>query len=93
MTKHTTVKAVTFSNIKSNYGTPYFHESLVCYIVKAVLSANTTVTPVQLKHHTTNVHIPFQTVPVFHKVKWVLVDTCDHGDPPATVNSMHACPG
>jgi hypothetical protein len=93
MTKHPTVKAITFDKIKSDYGTPYFCESLARYIAKAALPANTTVTPAQLEHHAANVHIPFRTVPVFHKVKWVSVDTRGHGDPPATLDSVHARPG
>ncbi|KAG2743481.1 hypothetical protein P692DRAFT_201886479 [Suillus brevipes Sb2] len=93
MTKHPTVKAITFDKIKSDYGTPYFCESLARYIAKAALPVNTTVTPAQLEHHAANVHIPFRTVPVFHKVKWVSVDTRGHGDPPATLDSVHARPG
>ncbi|KAG2339975.1 hypothetical protein BDR05DRAFT_950761 [Suillus weaverae] len=93
MTKHPTVKVIIIDKIKSDYGALYFRKSLARYIAKAALPVNATVTPVQLEHHATNVHIPFQKVPVFHKVKWVLVDIRGHGDPPATVNSVHARPG
>ncbi|KAG2337294.1 hypothetical protein BDR05DRAFT_978558 [Suillus weaverae] len=86
MTKHPTVKAITIDKIKSDYGALYFRESLAHYITKAALPVNATVTPAQLEHHAANVHIPFQKVPVSHKVKWVSVDICGHGDPPATVD-------
>ncbi|KAG1852717.1 hypothetical protein F4604DRAFT_1883476 [Suillus subluteus] len=79
MTKHPTLKAITIDKIKSDYGALYFRESLARYIAKAALPANATVTPAQLEHHAANVHIPFQKVPVFHKVKWVSVDTRGHG--------------
>ncbi|KAG2346551.1 hypothetical protein BDR05DRAFT_878079 [Suillus weaverae] len=93
MTKHPIVKAITIDKIKSDYGALYFRESLARYIAKAALPVNATVTPAQLEHHAANVHIPFQKVPVFHKVKWVSVDIRGHGDPPATVDSVHARPG
>ncbi|KAG1794381.1 uncharacterized protein HD556DRAFT_1431983 [Suillus plorans] len=96
MTKHPTLKAITFDKIKSDYGAPYFRESLARYIARVRLSfvnQNTMITPAQLEHHAVNVHIPFQAVPVFHKVKWVSVDARDHGDLPVTVDSVHACPG
>jgi len=39
------------------------------------------------------VYLPFQTLPVFHKVKWVSVDVCGQGDPQVTLDSVHAHPG
>ncbi|KAG1732734.1 hypothetical protein EDB19DRAFT_2003229, partial [Suillus lakei] len=54
---------------------------------------HTTITPRQLEDRAADVYLPFQTLPVFHKVKWVLVDVHGHGDPPVTLDSVHACPG
>ncbi|KAG2047149.1 hypothetical protein BDR06DRAFT_985315 [Suillus hirtellus] len=95
MPKHPTLKAITFNKIKSDYSAPYFHESLAHYIARVKLSfvnENATITPA-LEHHAANVHIPFQAVPVFHKVKWLSVDARDHGDLPVTIDSIHARPG
>ncbi|KAG1846018.1 hypothetical protein F4604DRAFT_1595196 [Suillus subluteus] len=93
MTKHPSVKAVKLDKIVDEYGAMYFRESLAHYVAKATLPANTTVTPQQLEDRAANVYLPFQTLPVFHKVKWVSVDVHGHGDAPVTLDSVHAHPG
>ncbi|KAG1731114.1 uncharacterized protein EDB91DRAFT_1238998 [Suillus paluster] len=93
MTKHPTIKAVTLDKVTNEYGATYFRESLARYVVKATLPANTTITSRQLEDRAVDVYIPFQTLPVFHKIKWVSVDVRGHGDPPVTVDSVHARPG
>ncbi|KAG2364923.1 hypothetical protein BDR07DRAFT_1449989 [Suillus spraguei] len=93
MTKHPSVKAVTLDKIVNEYGATYFRESFTHYIAKATLPVNTTVTSRQLEDQAGDVYLPFQTLPVFHKVKWVSVDVRGLGDPLVTVDSVHARPG
>ncbi|KAG2107749.1 hypothetical protein DEU56DRAFT_717937, partial [Suillus clintonianus] len=93
MSKHPSIKAVTLDKVVNEYGATYFRESLACYVVKATLPTNTTIRPRQLEDQAADIYIPFRTLPVFHKVKWVSVDVRGQGDPPATVDSVHARPG
>ncbi|KAG1759121.1 hypothetical protein EDD22DRAFT_995726, partial [Suillus occidentalis] len=93
MTKHPSIKAVTLDKIVNEYGATYFRESLTRYIAKATLSVDAAVTFRQLEDQAGDVYLPFQTLPVFHKVKWVSVDVRGLGDPPVTVDSVHARPG
>jgi hypothetical protein len=93
MTKHPSIKAVTLDKIVNEYGATYFHESLTRYIAKATLPVDAAVTFRQLKDQAGDVYLPFQTLPVFHKVKWVSVDVRGLSDPPVTVDSVHARPG
>ncbi|KAG2046998.1 hypothetical protein BDR06DRAFT_985351 [Suillus hirtellus] len=85
MTKHPTIKAVTLDKVANEYGATHFNES--------TLPVNTAVTARQLKDQAADIHIPFQRLLVFHKVKWLLDNVCGDGDPPVTVDSVHACPG
>ncbi|KAG2029300.1 hypothetical protein BDR03DRAFT_936855 [Suillus americanus] len=93
MTKHPTVKAVTTDRVVNEYGAMHFNKSLARYVAKVTLPANTTITARQLEDRATNIHIPFRTLPVFHKVKWLSADVRGHDDSPVTVDSVHARPG
>ncbi|KAG2369566.1 hypothetical protein BDR07DRAFT_1604426 [Suillus spraguei] len=93
MTKHPTVKAVTTDRVVNEYGTMHFNKSLAHYVAKVTLPANTTVTARQLEDRAADIHIPFRTLPVFHKVKWLLADVRGHDNSPVTVDSVHARPG
>ncbi|KAG2054587.1 hypothetical protein BDR06DRAFT_989477 [Suillus hirtellus] len=93
MTKHPTVKAVTIDKLANEYGATHFNESLARYVAKVTLPPNTTITARQLEDRAADIHIPFRTLPVFHKVKWLSADVHGHGDSPVTVDSVHARPG
>ncbi|KAG2124273.1 hypothetical protein BD769DRAFT_1628794 [Suillus cothurnatus] len=93
MTKHPTVKAVTIDKLVNEYGAMHFNESLARYVAKVTLPANTTITARQLEDQAADIYIPFRTLSVFHKVKWLLADVHGHGDSPVTVDSVHARPG
>ncbi|KAG2047073.1 hypothetical protein BDR06DRAFT_985326 [Suillus hirtellus] len=86
MTKHPTIKAVTLDKVANEYGATHFNECLTHYVAKATLPVNTAVTARQLKDQAADIHIPFQRLPVFHKVKWLLDNVRGDGDPPVTVN-------
>jgi hypothetical protein len=93
MMKHPTIKAVTLDKVVNEYDATHFNESLTHYVAKATLPTNTTVTARQFKDWAADIHIPFWTLPVFHKVKWLSADICGHGDPLVTVNSVNVHPG
>jgi hypothetical protein len=93
MAKHPSVKAVTLEKLANEYGATYFCESLTCFVVKATLPPNTTITSRQLEDQAADVYLPFRTLPVFHKVKWISVDVCGHGNAPVTLDSVHTRPG
>ncbi|KAG2061351.1 hypothetical protein BDR06DRAFT_946787 [Suillus hirtellus] len=93
MTKHPTVKAVTIDKLVNEYGAMHFNKSLARYVAKVTLPPNTTITARQLEDRAADIHIPFRTLPVFHKVKWLSADVHGHGDSPVTVDSVHARPG
>ncbi|KAG1829553.1 hypothetical protein DFJ58DRAFT_719679 [Suillus subalutaceus] len=93
MMKHPTIKAVTLDKVVNKYGTTHFNASLAHYVAKVTLPANTTVMARQLEDQASDIHIPFRTLPVFHKVKWLSADVRGHGDPLVTVDSVHARPG
>ncbi|KAG0701195.1 hypothetical protein DFH29DRAFT_784842, partial [Suillus ampliporus] len=45
-----------------------------------------------LEDFAAGIHLPFHTVPVYHKIKWLLTNTRGHGNPLVTVDSIHARP-
>ncbi|KAG1770180.1 hypothetical protein EDD22DRAFT_977203 [Suillus occidentalis] len=75
MTKHPSAKAVSVPTLISDYGAMYFQEALARYIAE-LQNPNEVFTCI---------HLPFHSVPVYHKIKW-------HGDPLMTVDSIHAKP-
>ncbi|KAG1837634.1 hypothetical protein DFJ58DRAFT_718846 [Suillus subalutaceus] len=93
MAKHLSVKAVTLEKLANKYGATYFCKSLACFVVKATLPLNTTIPSRQLEDRAADVYLPFQILPVFHKVKWISVGVRGHGNTPVTLDSVHAHPG
>ncbi|KAG1843444.1 hypothetical protein F4604DRAFT_1884612 [Suillus subluteus] len=93
VSKHPTAKAVSIDKLIEDYGATYFREALACYITQL----NHTNDPIPLRSQTLDVlaqdvHFPFRTLPVFHRVKWLSVDARGHGDATATLDSVHARP-
>ncbi|KAG1791568.1 uncharacterized protein HD556DRAFT_1432897 [Suillus plorans] len=93
MTKHPSAKAVSIDNLVEEYGATYFREALARYITQ-LSHAND---PIPLRSQTLDalardIHFPFRTLSVFHKIKWLSVDACGHGDATATLDSVHARP-
>ncbi|KAG1759185.1 hypothetical protein EDD22DRAFT_981132 [Suillus occidentalis] len=91
--KHPTAKAVSIDKLIEDYGATYFHEELARYITQL----NHANDPIPLHSQTLDVlaqdvHFPFRTLPIFHRVKWLSVDARGHGDATATLDSVHARP-
>ncbi|KAG2130637.1 uncharacterized protein EDB93DRAFT_1108366 [Suillus bovinus] len=53
---------------------------------------NETLSHRHLEDLTANIVLPFHSVAVHHKIKWVSIDARGHGDPCVTVDSVHAKP-
>lgn len=82
MTKHPSAKAVSLQKLVDDYGATHFREALARYIARGQ----------ELDDLAIDVHFPFRTLPVFHKVKWVSLDTRGHGEASVTLDSIHAKP-
>ncbi|KAG1828883.1 hypothetical protein DFJ58DRAFT_719762 [Suillus subalutaceus] len=93
VSKHPTAKAVSIDKLIEDYGATYFREALARYITQLNHASD----PIPLRSQTLDVlaqdvHFPFRTLPVFHRVKWLSVDARGHGDATATLDSVHARP-
>ncbi|KAG1743776.1 hypothetical protein EDD22DRAFT_982113 [Suillus occidentalis] len=93
VSKHPTAKAVSIDKLIEDYGATYFREALAHYITQL----NHANDPIPLHSQTLDVlaqdvHFPFRTLPIFHRVKWLSVDARGHGDATATLDSVHARP-
>ncbi|KAG1832887.1 hypothetical protein DFJ58DRAFT_719474 [Suillus subalutaceus] len=92
LTKHPSAKAVPIQRLISDYGAIYFREALARYIAQQN-HLNETLSRRRLEDLAANVVLPFRSVAVHHKIKWVSVDAQGHRDPCVTVDSVHAKPG
>ena len=74
MAQHPSVKAVSFADLSMKYGAMDFQDALADYIVSVNYPGLSTA---MLRAHSGDTSIPFQTVPVFHKVKFTAAGTSD----------------
>ncbi|KAG2160175.1 uncharacterized protein EDB93DRAFT_1113727 [Suillus bovinus] len=89
MTKDPSAKAVNIDKLVEDYGATYFREALARYITQLNhANAHTQILDVLAR----DVHLPFRTLPVFHKIKWLSVDSRGLGDAAVTLDSVHARP-
>jgi hypothetical protein len=91
--KHPSAKAISIDKLVEDYGATYFWEALAHYITQ-LSHAND---PIPLRSQALDVfaqdvHFPFQTLPVFHRIKWLSVDARGHSNATATLDSVHARP-
>ncbi|KAG1898389.1 uncharacterized protein F5891DRAFT_955757 [Suillus fuscotomentosus] len=91
MTKHPSAKAVLIQTLITDYGTTYFREAFAWYIVQQQNPDNA-MTRQRLENLAAGIHVPCQSVPVYHKIEWTSTDAQGHGDPLVTVDSIHAKP-
>lgn len=91
LAKHPSAKAVPFRTLISDYGATYFREALARYIAQQN-HLGESLSRTRLEALAANVHLPFHSVAVYHKIKWLSVDARGHGDPLVTVDSVHVMP-
>ena len=83
MTQHPTFKAISFEVIETQYGATYFRNALGDYIARV---NNPTYAGRRLHARSANTLIPFNSVPVFNKIKFTLDKSTE------TVDSVHVRP-
>ncbi|KAG1850514.1 hypothetical protein C8R48DRAFT_750112 [Suillus tomentosus] len=93
MTKHPTVKAVSFQKMVEDYGATHFREALARYIVhKRRGDHSVPLRDRELDLLAGDIHFPFNRLPVFHKIKWCSIDTGGVTKGHDTLDSVHAKP-
>jgi hypothetical protein len=86
------VKAVPIQRLILDYGAIYFREALTWYIAQQN-HINKTLSHRCLEDLAANIILPFHSVAVHHKIKWVSINAQGHGNPCVMVDSVHAKPG
>ncbi|KAG1746413.1 hypothetical protein EDB19DRAFT_1952622 [Suillus lakei] len=84
-------RAVSFQHLISDYGATYFREALTQYVVQQN-HLDKPLSHRRLEDLAANVLLPFHSVAVYHKIKWLSVDSRGHGDPLVMVDSVHVKP-
>ncbi len=89
MTKHPSVKALHFDAAVNDYGATWIRDALARYIVGY---QNPSLTPDEVEQEALTISYRFATLPVFHKLKFVLEDAQQLGIMEATHDAAHARP-
>lgn len=87
MAKHPTIHAVPISQLEHQYGATYFSVALRRYIA---LKIDPNMGAAQLERKLFDIRLPFSTVPVWHKIKYLREDPYTHVS--ATVDAVHVHP-
>jgi hypothetical protein len=89
MTRNPSAAAVALPLLGSDYGARDFRHELSLFIAK---QNHPTITPAQLRNTARNIILPFQRVPVFHKVKFWNADPHKREHGIETLDVAHARP-
>ena len=89
MTRHPSVKAVPLDRIVSDYGATNFRHALAVFIAK---HNHPGLTRVQLQNSARNIVLPFQRLPVFHKIKFWNEDAQRRSNTSETLDAVHVRP-
>lgn len=82
MTSYPTVQSVSVNELVSKYGATYFYDAFARFVV---LMRDPKITRARLERDIMNVHIPFRTVSVYHRIRFEDEDK-------ETVDSIHIQP-
>jgi hypothetical protein len=87
MPKHPTRKAVKFTTLETEYGAPFFRDALSRYIVQL---NDPTLTAAEIEREATSFDVPFNSLPVFHRIKFSTSDPyANNGPTDSIVDSIH----
>lgn len=90
MTKHPTHKSVRITKLVSDYGATFFRDALTRFIVKF---NNPALSPAQVESESASIALPFNTLPVFHKIKYTTEDPYTDGGPSdSVIDAIHVQP-
>lgn len=68
MTRHPSVKAVSFDDIISTYGATYFRDALARFVIERC-DLTSALTSAGIERKSAGVYFTFRKVPVFHRIK------------------------
>jgi hypothetical protein len=86
MTKHPTLRSVSLQTLSNDYGATYIRDALARFVVA---TNHPDWTADQVERASLDVFLPFQRLPVFHKIKFCAKL---YGDSSVIVDSIHARP-
>ena len=89
MGKHPSARGVSLNSLKTDYGALYFEAALARFVAQY---QNPQFTKAQIERAATNIHIPFQKLSVFHRIKYVSCDPYSLEKGNNVVDSIHAQP-
>lgn len=89
MAKHPSARGVSLKSLETDYGASYFEAALARFVAQY---QNPQFTKPQIERAASNIHIPFQKLPVFHRIKFVSCDPYDLEKGENVVDSIHAQP-
>lgn len=90
MTKHPSRKGVTLAQLSSHYGAVDFQDALAQFVAQL---QDPQLRGTRLQRAASNIQIPFNTVHVYHRIKFIEVDPYAVGGPrESVVDSIHVQP-
>ena len=89
MAKHPSARGVSLESLRTNYGASYFKAALAQFVAQY---QNPRSTKAQIEWAASNIHIPFQKLSVFHRIKYVSRDPYGLEKGENVVDAMHAQP-
>ena len=89
MAKHPSARGVSLKSLKTDYGASYFDAALARFVAQY---QNPQFTKIQIERAASNIHIPFQKLSVFHRIKYVSRDPYGVENGEIVVDSIHAQP-
>ncbi|KZT19755.1 hypothetical protein NEOLEDRAFT_1077268, partial [Neolentinus lepideus HHB14362 ss-1] len=89
MAQHPTLKAVPLAILRTDYGARFFVDALARFVAQY---NHPGFTPAQVEDAAGDVFLPFQTLPVFHKIKFSNEDLLRIGGPVETSDAVHVRP-
>ncbi|KIJ93874.1 hypothetical protein K443DRAFT_12554 [Laccaria amethystina LaAM-08-1] len=87
MAKHPSVRTVPIYWLEHVYGTQFFRTALRRFFA---LSNEPHLTSAQLERKLCDIRLPFRTLPIWHKIKYLYPDPLTHA--PSTADSIHSRP-
>jgi hypothetical protein len=87
MAKHPSVCAVPIDRLEHVYGAQFFRTALRRFVA---LSNEPHLTSAQLERKLWDIRLPFRTLPIWHKIKYLYLDPLTHA--PSTADSIHSRP-
>jgi hypothetical protein len=87
MTKHPSVRAVLVEQLVEDYGATYFRPALARFVA---LANDPTLSRAQLEERLWHIRMPFQKLPVWHRIKYLREDPASKST--MTADSIHVRP-